>query len=212
MGFFRILATTTSCFRCAKEFGNPLQFKTDGDDREMQEYVAGDCDAGLAPGEYEGIGEAFCPDCQLSHRRDENELQFTFLLESIRDGRIELWPARWNLDRKTGNLVVVRLRVEPVTPQEVEVAAQLPQSDRLNVRFDRWFFDHEVLCGGVRIQPRPDFPTNVFWNDERRVWVEHQLQSRGWTQGTARFTDVPIVVGDDHRIVAATDRMIFPAR
>lgn len=208
MGYFRTIAALRHCPRCGEQYGLDVQFKTN-DDSEMPTYNPGDVAADVQPDEYDGIGNGYCPTCQLHHTIHVNEVSFAFLLVGVRSARITMWPATWQFSAKTGQLLVHRLRELPLSPAEIEVAASIPQTDPFNTYYQRFFGSHEVQDGGRQISPRPEQPSGSFWRDELRVWLDAELLRRGWLDGRNTFIEVPVIVGKDHRVRADVTRARF---
>lgn len=85
MGTFRTVTTELQCQKCDAWFTAGIQFKT-GDDGDMPEYAIGDRAEDIEPGVYNGLGDAFCPQCAAMWIEDERRAHFECLAREVETG------------------------------------------------------------------------------------------------------------------------------
>ncbi len=203
MGVYRTVTATFTCPVCGASYSSDVQFKT-GDDYGMETYADGETAADLAPAKHSGITDAYCRACLVNLASEKNALEFRRIATAVAQGRLRLWPAWWQYDHSTASLHVTRTSADPTTPDEIRQAAEIPQTEAYNLNVWRFFGEHEVWDGELRIMPWSDVTSGPRWNEEHRSFVDAYASSR-WSRGSGGFMDVDVIVGDDRRVRVDVD-------
>lgn len=205
MGTFRTLHATLRCLKCAASHCFGIQFKT-GDDAEMSEYALDDLADDIAPGVYDGLTDAFCPDCHRRWVEDEKRAHFDCLADEVETGLVTARRATWRHGAMDGHpelgLVVTLDDEPPLTSQQIRLLANVPDTAGwpnfcarlINARVTLW-------VGSVRItpgQPQSQTAHDAWWR-LHRTSVATRLRTLGWPSEDDQFREIVVEVMPNQR-------------
>jgi hypothetical protein len=128
MDMFSTVTTDLACERCGSTYRTGVEFKT-GEDWALPVYEAGQVVPALPSGsDYEGIADAFCPDCARRWIADERVAHFDALADDVEIGKVTARLATYqaDLDQLDLGRQLRLLRGEPLTAAEVRSLASTP--------------------------------------------------------------------------------------
>lgn len=157
---FRTLDTTLRCLRCGAQHDEQVQFEAGAE---------------AAPGHYEGVAEAFCPECESLWVEFEKRTHFEQLAREVELG------------------TVLALQPRPLTSDEIRALARFPEHG------DAPSFGARLSAAGITVRSNSDALHEAWWRPHYEA-VDEQLREQGWSTGADPYRSLKVTIAADGQL------------
>ena len=212
MALYTTVMTTRSCHKCGRECRCDVQFKTGEEKGQLPHCDEFETLPAAPPGTYEGLVDAYCPECLVRRMNDETEAQLLVLAESVTRGVLTVRRGRILRDGTGGpipdpedDFQIAFLDDRVLLAEEIAATSRAAIPTRIQSTAALLHHLDLVVFEGSRRAFPTRLTTRSTWWDRHDAAVARRVVDRGWTLGSP-WTDVSVVVSPEHVVTVEPDR------